>query len=476
MTVQAVARLAQDILPPQDARAERDVLGSCLLNQAAADAALEKLTPADFYSTKHQIIFRIISELRAGDQPVDQATVRGRLMDSGEVEVAGGEKYLAELAGTAYPWQTAILATTDLENTLDLQQAEAYVDRVLRLSRLRRLIATLTGRARDAYEMGGNPDHIVAQLDRELMALANDQSQEGADGATLADELARELGADSPLASLPTGIPPMDSPLGGLRQGDLILAAARANTGKTTLALNLLRNLISAGVWVLFFSLEMSRRAITKHLIRQRTAINLFRDFRKHPLTDFEQAQVAAELEVLRGLPLIVEDRGSTLASIRSKTRRAVTRGRCGLVILDYLQRIHPAEGATRNEEVAAIARGLKTLAVDANVPVLALCQLNRESTKREGGRPRLCDLRDSGELEQEADAVFLLHRPNKERPGGDDGQFNVDLAKSRNTACGEWRGWLDLPTGWIYSTEYELNTARGNRTMTASTFAGAGL
>ena len=474
--MQEVARLAQDILPPQDARAERDVLGSCLVNQDAADAALAKLISASFYATKHQLIFDAISQLRANNQPVDPATVRGWLTDHGQLEAAGGEKYLAELAGTAYPWQTAVLATTDIENIVDVSQAEAYIDRVLRLSRLRGLISIFTSRARDAYEIGGNPDDIVAQLDRELMALANDQSHEGADGTTLADELAQELNADSPPTSLSTGIPPMDDPLGGLRQGDLILGAARANTGKTTLALNLLRNLIAAGVWVLFFSLEMSRRSITKHLIRQRTAINLFRDFKKHPLTDFEQAQVAAELEVLRGLPLIVEDRGSTLASIRSKTRRAVTRGRCGLVIIDYLQRIHPAEGATRNEEVAAIARGLKTLAVDANVPVLALCQLNRESTKREGGRPRLCDLRDSGELEQEADAVLLLHRPNKERPGGDDGQLIVDLAKSRNTACGEWCGWLDLPTGWIYATEYEVNSARANRTMAARPLAGAGL
>ena len=435
-------------LPPQALDMEANVLGAMLIDCEAAGVAVEILRPEDFYKGSHRRIFEVARELYDHEQALDLNLLRQALADQGALEEVGGAGYLADLA--------AAVATS--------AHVEQYALHVREKSRLRQLIAAATQIVRSGFEPGATADELLAQADAALMGLAGDHDTGGADAAQLADELIKQLQGPGLTLGLQSGLPLLDENLGGLRPGELIIVAARPNVGKTTLALNVLTAVASGGVPVLFFSLEMNRQTIAKHLVRQRTGLDLF----SGPLNaNAEHLAIDAALD-LRKLPFTVEDGSLNLADIRSRTRRAVTKGRCGLVVIDYLQRIQtPADADNRCQAIGAIGRGLKSLAVDAAVPVLALCQLNRESEKREDRRPRLSDLRDSGELEQEADAVILLHRPNKEKPfgqGGDDGLMVMDLAKSRNTAVGDAATWIDLATGVIHPSELARNTAQADR------------
>lgn len=399
-------------VPPQDVTAEKSLLGAVMISENAITEVLSIVRPNDFYDEKHQIIYEAILNLYDQHKPIDLLTLTAALK---------AEKKLKEIGGAAY--------LTELSNFVPAaSHAKAYAEIIERASTRRRLITAGTTIANKAYEEDANVGDLVGEAEKTLFEVSDKIIKSDytpmdellADAFDRMEELHKNKGA---LRGLKTGFRDLDKKTAGFQQGDLIIIGARPAMGKTTFAQNLAYNIASINKrGVLFFSMEMAANEIVDRMISDVSGVDNWK-MRTGNLTDEEFSQINDALGEMDELPIYIDDTSSmTIMDVRNKARRAAHDHDIGIVIVDYLTLI---QGSTRYagnrvQEVTEISRGLKILARELKIPVVALAQLSRNVTGRDDPRPVLSDLRESGSIEQDADLVMFLHRPDYYRQNDD--------------------------------------------------------
>lgn len=390
-------------IPPQDTVAEKSLLGAILLSDAIFPDILETVKSSDFYDPNHAQIFRAMTNLYERSTPIDLLTLQDELKKLKTLKQVGGEPYLVELSNFV---PTA-------------SHAKAYADIVNQASIRRRLIAAGTEIAEKAYETGAEVGELLGAAEKQLFDVS-DQSIKSdytamedllVDAYDRIENLHKNKGI---LRGLKTGFRDLDNKTAGFQKGDLIIVGARPAMGKTTFAQNLAYNIATINQkGVLFFSMEMAKNEIVDRMISDVSGVNNW-NIRTGNLSDEDFAKIGDALGELGEAPIYIDDTSSmTILELRNKARRAVHDHDIGIVIVDYLQLIQGSDryAGNRVQEVTEISRGLKILARELEIPVIALAQLSRSVTGRDNPRPILSDLRESGSIEQDADLVMFLHR-----------------------------------------------------------------
>ena len=423
-------------VPPQNIEAEKSLLGAILLSDDSFSSALELVKANDFYDPRHAKIFASMTRLFEAQRKIDLITLTTEL---------GNQKLLKEVGGRAY--------VSDLETFVPISShAEDYAKLVAEASLRRRLISAGTEIANAAYEGGTEIDELVGKAEQNLFEVSDKTVR--SDYSALADllvdaydrieELHKNKGA---LRGLRTGFRDLDKKTAGLQKRDLIIIGARPAMGKTTLAENLAYNVATRngdGRGVLFFSMEMSKEELIERMVSTESGVDNWR-IRTGNLSDEDFARIGDAMAEMNEAPLYIDDTSSmTVLEVRNKARRAMHDHTISMVVIDYLQLIRGTDRykGNRVQEVTEISRGLKTLARELEIPVIALAQLNRGVTDRDDPRPVLSDLRESGSIEQDADLVMLLHRPDYYRQNDDDYEptnlTELIIAKHRHGEVGK--------------------------------------
>ena len=424
-----VAQLSQTApVPPQNLEAEESVLGAMLLSPGAIGAVSEVLDAGDFYFESHAKIYRGGLALYARGEPVDAITLADELDERGDLEDAGGRVRIAELA-------RLVPAAAN---------AGHYARIVHEMATLRGLIKAGSEIVRIAQDRDGEIDDLVARAERLVFEVA----ESGTNGHlelfkdTLVETFDRvsqlyESGAS--ITGLPTGFVDLDRITAGFQPSNLIVLAARPSMGKSALALSIAMNVVLEGTPCALFSLEMSRQEVAQRLICMHGKVDSHA-IRSGRLSKDDWPNLMRACSALESVPLYVDDTPAlSLLELRSRLQTLRRREpNLGLVVVDYLQLMTAGASAeSRLQEVSAISRGLKEIAKDFDVPVLALSQLSRAVEQRHDKRPVLSDLRESGTIEQDADLVVFIYRDEyynrDETPQEDKGVAEVTVAKHRN-------------------------------------------
>jgi len=390
--------------PPHDLQAEMGVLGAMLLSMDATFLSRERLSENSFYKLSHQDIFRAVVELSESHKPIDLILLRDELNRQGKLEKVGGVAYLTELMG-AVPTSA---------------NAEYYIEIVRERAIRRHLIQTAGQIQKRAYENSQEVDGLLDEAESDILGIRHrkDTGEPKEVHQILQGIMARleELQLHPGfLTGLASGYYDLDDLTGGFQPGEFIVLAARPSVGKTTLALNILHHVCHVERKpAAFFSLEMSAEQIVSNFLCLSNKLDTH-DFRRGKLHDKDWARLEASLDDLVDLPLFIDDSPTlSVLDLRARARRLALRHEIRLVIVDYLQLVgSPRRHDNRANEVAEISRGLKALARELAVPLVAVAQLSRR-VEQEQRPPRLSDLRESGAIEQDADLVLLLHRPQE--------------------------------------------------------------
>src|ERR671915_206283 len=434
-------------VPPHDLDAERAVIGAMLVSETAVAAVAERLAAEDFYSEVHRIIYGAMMRLYSRGEPIDQLTLTNELRSVNEFERIGGRPYVFQI----------------VESVPTAANAGRYADIVRGKALLRAIIDVGSRITEDAFQ---EPEDVSEALD------SAEQLVYGVSNRTLREHLApvselapgalemiqRLYEQEGEVTGVETGFEDLDRLTTGFHNSDLIILAARPAMGKTALALNVIWHAAGQkGLPVAIFSLEMSKEQLVQRLISQNTRI---------PTQALRSGNVRAEdwPKLVRGVaqvsraPIWIDDSaGVTLMEMRAKVRRLSSQlsargeGPLSLVVVDYLQLMVGQNNRSENrqQEIAEISRGLKVLARDLDVPVLAIAQLSRAVEQRHDKRPLLSDLRDSGAIEQDADMVMFLYRDEYYNPDSDDkGIAEIIVGKHRNGPTGKVQlAWLEQYT-----------------------------
>lgn len=400
-------------IPPQDIDAEKSLIGALLISDAAFPNILELIKPHDFYDPRHRHIFHGMASLYNNHQPIDLITLQSILKAEKTLKDIGGVPYLTELSNFV---PTA-------------SHAEAYAELIQRAAIRRRLIEAGTSITEQSYNDDVEIGELVGRAEKELFAVSDTttKTEYAALGDLLVDtfdrieELHKNKGA---LRGLKTGFRDLDKKTAGLQKGDLVVIGARPAMGKTTFAQNLAYNAATINQkGVLFFSMEMAKSEIVDRIVSDVSGVDNWR-IRTGNLSDEDFTKIGDALAEMDEVQLFLDDTSSmTILELRNKARRAAHDHNIGLIIVDYLQLLQGSDryAGNRVQEVTEISRGLKTLARELEVPVIALAQLSRSVTGRDDPRPVLSDIRESGSIEQDADLVMFLHRPDYYRQNQDD-------------------------------------------------------
>jgi replicative DNA helicase len=423
-------KILTDRLPPQSPEAERAVLGSMLRDNLIIGDIVLLLHPKAFYSDAHQQICQAIYELYDKGQPVDLMILADALRQRGQIENIGSYGALAEL------WDAAPTAAN----------AVYYAKIVREHALVRNLIHAGNEILRDAYDQTQPAEELLGSAEAKIMAIA----QMGLIGQTITLEAAiqeaydridrRSQGEDMSIGGLPTGYIDLDEITAGMHDSELVIIAARPSVGKTAFALNLVRNITIENKQPVFFvSLEQSYLELAERLLCCQSRVDSHK-LRKGTLSQDDITKIIDAGGVLSKAPLFIDDAPfQSMLRIAANARRLKLRHGLKMVVIDYLQLIEPDNRRDpRQEQVAQISRRCKALAKELKIPVLALAQVNRASEDRQDHRPRLSDLRESGSLEQDADTVIFLHRPERYEPGQNEGVVEVIIGKQRNGPTGE--------------------------------------
>ena len=421
-------------VPPQDLVAEKSLLGALLLSDAAFPDVLENVKAKDFYDDRHGKIFHAMISLYQHHRPIDLLTVTAELRANKDLKSVGGASYLTEL--------TNFVPTAS--------HAKAYSDLVAQCAVRRRLIRAGTSIAESAYEEGTEIPDLLGAAEKALFDVSDKTTKTEyvalesllADAFDRMEELHRNKGA---LRGLKTGFRDLDKKTAGLQKGDLIIIGARPAMGKTTFAENLAYNAATINQrGVLFFSMEMANQEIIDRMISDVSGVDNWR-IRTGNLTDEDFGKIGDALGEMDSVPLYLDDSSSmTILELRNKARRAAHDHDISMIIVDYLQLLQGTDryAGNRVQEVTEISRGLKQLARELEIPVVALAQLSRSVTGRDDPRPVLSDLRESGSIEQDADMVMFLHRPDYYRQNADDYEptniTELIIAKHRHGPVGK--------------------------------------
>ncbi len=432
-----MARPADDVVrfpdgphrvPPHNLEAEQSVLGAMMMSPEAMADVVELLDAEDFYRSAHAKIYSTLRTLFAHGEPVDVLTVVDALRKRSILDEVGGRLYIL-----------------DLVDQVPTPAGAAHYARIVADAALRR---RLIGAAADIIDLGyagtRDADDIADEAEQRIYNVARREDRdETALLRDLVDQAMRDLEAiqnrESAYTGLPTGFRDLDELTSGLQEGNLVVIAARPGVGKSSLAMNIAKNVAVAGHPVAVFSLEMSRTEIGMRMLCAEARVPWDRIRSKRVGPD-DWMRVVSAAEILHEAPLHIVDAGNVnIVDIRAKARRMRT-GRTGLslIIVDYLQLMTSPQARrpdNRQQEVAEISRSLKLLAKELHIPVVALSQLNRNPEARADKRPQLSDLRESGAIEQDSDVVMFIHRddsdPEKKR------QAEIILAKHRNGPTG---------------------------------------
>ncbi len=414
-----------DRTPPQDLAAEQCVLGSMMMSKDAIADVVEALRGADFYRPAHEMIFDAVIDLYGRGEPADAITVGDELTKRGGLTRAGGLTYLHTL-----------LSTVPLA-----ANAGYYAEIVREKAILRRLVDASMRINQMSYAAEGDVDEIVDRAQAEVYTVTERRVSE--DFKPLAelmqptlDEMEAISSRGGQLAGVPTGFADLDDLTNGLHAGQMVIVAARPGCGKSTLALDLARSAsIRHGLASVIFSLEMSQIEITMRLLSAEASIPLSH-IRGGKMSDDDWARVATKMGQVSEAPMFIDDSPNlTMMEIRAKARRLKQRHDLKLILIDYIQLMTSGKKVeSRQLEVSEFSRQIKLLAKELEVPVVALSQLNRGPEQRTDKKPMLSDLRESGSLEQDADMVVLLHRPDLyDRDSERAGEADMIVAKHRN-------------------------------------------
>jgi replicative DNA helicase len=415
-----------DRLPPQDLAAEQSVLGGMMLSKDAIADVVEVLRPGDFYRPAHQLVYDVILDLYGRGEPADPVTVAAELERRGEVRRAGGAPYLHTLIATV---PTAA-------------NAGYYAEIVAEKAILRRLVEAGTRIVQLGYAGadGSDVNEIVDRAQASIYEVTERRMSE--DYVALEELLQPTMDEIDAIASrggsalgISTGFVDLDAVTHGLHPGQMIIIAARPGIGKSTLGLDFARSCsVRHGQTSVIFSLEMSRTEIVMRMLSAEARIRL-QDMRGGRMSDDDWTRLARRMSEISEAPLFIDDSPNlTMMEIRAKARRLKQRHDLKLIIVDYMQLMTSGKRVeSRQQEVSEFSRQLKLIAKELEVPVVAISQLNRGPEQRTDKRPMLADLRESGSLEQDADIVLLIHRPDAwERDDPRAGEADLILAKHR--------------------------------------------
>ncbi|HEX2133183.1 MAG TPA: replicative DNA helicase [Actinophytocola sp.] len=415
-----------DRQPPQDMAAEQSVLGGMMLSKDAIADVVEVLRPGDFYRPAHQVVYDTILDLYGRGEPADAVTVAAELERRGEIRRMGGAPYLHTLIATV---PTAA-------------NAGYYAEIVAEKAILRRLVEAGTRIVQLGYAgaEGADVNEVVDRAQSSIYEVTERRMSE--DYVSLEELLQPTMDEIDAIASrggsslgVPTGFEDLDAVTNGLHAGQMIIVAARPGIGKSTLGLDFTRSCsVKHGMTSVIFSLEMSRTEIVMRMLSAEAKIRLA-DMRGGRMTDDDWTRLARRMSEVSAAPLFVDaSPNMTMMEIRAKARRLKQRHDLKLVVVDYMQLMTSGKRVeSRQQEVSEFSRQLKLLAKELEVPVVAISQLNRGPEQRNDKRPMLSDLRESGSLEQDADMVILIHRPDAwERDDPRAGEADLILAKHR--------------------------------------------
>lgn len=414
------------MLPPHSVESEQSVIGAILLaGSSALDRIEGVIVEDDFYRQEHRLIFSAIRTLANAGRPIDVITVAEALEASGSLERIGGLVCIGGLA----------------QNTPSAANIKRYAEIVKERALLRRLLSMAGDVIAACSVPGANVAQIISQADASMVQLID----VGTDEPTMLSDAMMDAIADiddratgNRQSGLLTGIADFDEITGGLEPGQLVIVAARPSVGKTAFALNVANHVTEQGKTVAFFSLEMTRRELTQRLIALRASVSVTA-MRSGKLDNDQWGRISACQGKAEGQRLNLIDRSSIgVPYVRATARNIKRKHGLALIVVDYLG-LMKGEGQNRTQEIGSLSRGLKALAKELHVPIIALAQLNRSTETRQDKRPMLSDLRDSGEVEQDADIVAMLHREELYSQSPEwAGVAELITRKNRNGALGE--------------------------------------
>ena len=419
-------------IPPQNLDAEKSLLGAVLIDEEVLADAAEITHPSDFYDKNHGLIFAGMMRLFEKHKPVDLLTLTDELKRKDELELVGGSAYLTEL--TNYVPTAA--------------HASAYAEMIAQAAVRRRLIKASGDISELGYDESTTTQELLEKAEAELFSVSDQSTKQDlvslesilTDSFDRIEELSKNKGS---LRGVRTGYRDLDNMTAGLQKSDLIILAARPAMGKTTLVTNLAYNVATIEKNpVLFFSLEMSKEQLVDRMLADASGVDSW-NIRTGNLSDEDFAKLSEAMGEMAEAPIYIDDTpGLSVLEMRTKARRIAHENQLGLIIVDYLQ-LMQANGnhnGNRVQEVSEISRGLKLIARELNVPLIALSQLSRSVESRTPPIPQLADLRESGSIEQDADIVSFIYRPGYYEPDNPEVQNITDLiiAKHRNGPVGK--------------------------------------
>ena len=426
----------QGRIPPQATDLEEVVLGALMLEKDALNEVIDILTPEAFYLDKHQKIFAAIKSLFGKSEPIDILTVTNELKQQGELEMVGGAYYIAKLTNR-------VVSSANIE----------YHARIIMQKHIQRqLILISSDMIHEAFEDTADVFDLLDKAENNLFQISENNLRRSYDSMQdLVNKAIKEIesakSTDNKLRGVPSGYTELDQITQGWQKSDLIILAARPSMGKTAFALNLARNAaVQFNIPVAFFSLEMSSVQLVTRLISSETSLTADK-LRSGNLAEYEWQQLNTKVTPLTNAPIFIDDTPQlSIFELRAKCRRLKQQHNIQMVFIDYLQLMTAKgdRGLNREQEISTISRSLKALAKELEIPVLALSQLSRNVEQRPGSKkPILSDLRESGAIEQDADMVMFIYRPEyyKDAVDGADhpeGFSLIDIAKHRNGKLGE--------------------------------------
>lgn len=419
-------------LPPQNIEAEQSVLGCILVDQNAIYKVSDLLTPSDFYNPSHGIIYQHILDLYEKRQPIDVLTLTTRLKEKGVLREVGGSSYLADLVNSV---------TT-------ASHVDHYAQIVKEKCILRNLIKASGEIAENAFDFTQEIEDLLDDVEQKILSISHSSRPQNfvhiRDELKAAYERLEHLQeGGGRLRGVPTGFPELDNLLSGLQKSDLIVLGARPSFGKTALALDIARHAaLKGGVGIGIFSMEMAREQVIDRFIAAESQVPLWKLRTGRVRDDSEFQMIQRALDTLSQTNIFIDDTPSpNIIQMRSMARRLKVEHKLGLIVIDYLQLIAPRTSSENLvQQVTEISRGLKSLARELQVPVLAISQLSRAVDQREHKMPRLSDLRESGSIEQDADVVMFIYRKDRDRldvPLEEQNIAQINIAKHRNGPLG---------------------------------------
>lgn len=422
----------QTTQPPQNSEAEASLLGALLIDSDAIVKIADDLSSTDFYEPRHQKIYEAINQLYESHQAIDVLTLADKLRNNGSLDLVGGPGYLTEL--------TNFVPTA--------AHVEQYADIVSQKAMRRRLITASKEITGLGYDESKQLRELIEEAETRLFEVSQQHIKQNvisleailAESFDRLDDLHKDKGK---IRGIPTGFKDVDNLLAGFQRSDLIILAARPSMGKTALALNFAHNVaVKAHQPVLIFSLEMSKEQLVDRLLSMESGVDAWA-LRTGNLTDADFEKIGQAMGTLSEAQIFIDDSpGITVSDLRTKARREAHQRPLGLIVVDYLQLMSGGNrfggDGNRVQEISEISRGLKGVARELNVPVLALSQLSRSVESRSPQIPQLADLRESGSIEQDADVVAFIYREEYYNPDTENKKIaEIHIKKHRNGPTG---------------------------------------